>query len=182
MRRVFVMTGGVWLLLIVSLAFNVGFGSTLAVQKVRKSCGSRCDSPVMDRSLCQTRLLDLLDLSPEQADRVAAAQASLLAEMAALRDEVATERSRLGELLTADVADEAAIASQLDRVCAVQRRVQQRVVAHVLAQKECLTPEQRAKFNELTRQHICPCDSAGKGRPCEARHEQGGPCSGPKSP
>lgn len=171
MRRVIAMTGGVWLLLIVSLAFNVGFGSTLAVRKVRQMCGGPCRGPDMEPALCQKHLLNSLGLSPEQAEQVATAQDALMADIAALRAELAAERSKLGGLLTTELPDESAIQAQIDRMSAVQRRVQARIVTHLLEQRRQFTPEQRAEYDETIRQRVCPCNGAGGEMPCKMHRD-----------
>jgi hypothetical protein len=171
MRRVIAMTGGLWLLLIVSLAFNVGFGSTLAVRKVRQMCGGPCGGPDMEPALCQKHLLDSLGLSPDEAERVAIAQDVLMSDIAALRAELAAERSKLGGLLTTERPDESAIQAQLDQMSAVQRRVQARIVEHLLNQRRQLTPEQRAEYDELIRQRVCPCNGAGVDMPCKMHRD-----------
>ncbi len=174
MRRLFAITGGVWLLLIVSLAFNVGFGSTLAVHKVRQMCGGRCGGPAMGPALCQSHLFDSIDLSREQTQQFTRAQEALMTDVAAWRKACAAERAKLGELLTADKPDQDAIQAQLDRISELQRGVQARVVEHLLSQRKQLTPEQRTRYDELISQRICPCDGAEAGKPCEAHGERGG--------
>ncbi len=179
MRRVFSMTGGLWLLLIVSLAFNMGFGSTLAVQKARQLCGGRCGGAGMEPALCQSHLFDSIDLSPEQNQQFAAAQDALMADVATFREECAVERAKLGKLLTAHTPDPDTIHAQLDRISALQRRVQGRVVEHLLSQRRQLTPEQRIQYDELINQRICPCGGTGTGQPCEVHGAGRGGCSGP---
>lgn len=182
MRRVFAITSGIWLLLIVSLAFNVGFGSTLAVQKARQMCAGRCGGPGMGPALCQSHLFDSMDLSPEQKQQFTAAQEALMADIAVLRDELLSERAKLGELLTADTPDQDAIQAQLDRISALQRRVQGRVVEYLLNQREQLTPAQRTQYDELISQRICPCGGPGTGTPCETHGAGRGGCSGSANP
>ncbi|MBU0638370.1 MAG: Spy/CpxP family protein refolding chaperone [Planctomycetes bacterium] len=182
MRRILAITSGVWLLLIVSLAFNVGFGSTLAVQKVRQMCGGKCGGPGMGPALCQSHLFDSIDLSPEQNQRFTAAQEALMADVAALRNELMFERTKLGELLTADTPDQDAIQAQLDRISALQRHVQERVVTHLLSQRQQLTSEQKAEYDELVRQRICPCGGAGTETPCESHGGRRGSGDCPMEP
>jgi Spy/CpxP family protein refolding chaperone len=125
----------------------------------------------MGPALCQKHLLDSLGLSPEQAEHVAIAQDALMSDIAALRAELATERSKLGGLLTTELPDESAIQAQLDRMSAVQRRVQARIVTHLLEQRQQLTPEQRVDYDELIRQRVCPCDGAGADMPCKMHRD-----------
>ncbi len=182
MRRVFEITSGIWLLIIVSLAFNVGFGSTLAVQKVRQMCAGRCGGTGMGPALCQSHLFDSIDLSPEQKQQFTAAQEALMADMAVLRDELSAERAKLGELLTADTPDRDAIQAQLDRISALQRRVQERVVEHLLSQRKQLSPAQRTQYDELISKRICPCGGSGTGKPCAVHGDRRGGCTGPVEP
>jgi len=182
MRRILALSTGIWVLLAVSLAFNVGFGSTLAVRKVRQVCGDQCGSVGAGSALCQSRVWAYLELTPEQSARFESAQQALLKSIAELSAELATERAGLGELLTADRLDEAAIDGQLDRICGVQKRIQQRLVTHLLAQRQQLSNEQRARYDELIRERICLCGEAGVNNSCEMRDKQGNTCNGHAGP
>ena len=58
-------------------------------------------------------------------------------------------------------SDRDAIAAQLDKITAVQRQIQERVVTHLLEEKTLLTPDQQTKFNEIIRRRVCPLGGLG---------------------
>jgi Spy/CpxP family protein refolding chaperone len=157
------------LLLLVSLAFNVGFGSTLAVHKVRQMCGGQCGTGAGAVLCCEPALLESIELTPEQSETFAAAQDAMMNDLSSLCGELSTERARLGELLTAEHPDQSAINAEIERISAIQQRVQARVVKHLLHQRQQMTLEQRARYDDLIKRRICPCDGAAGGESCPSR-------------
>jgi len=165
-----------WSVLIVSLAFNAGFGTTFGVRSYRHHCR---DSPHgEDASLASFH--DELNLTPEQEGPMRAAKEKLFKQIDELDRAMTAERETLGRLLTASVTDEAAIASQLDKIASLQRQVQQRVVDHLLQEKEMLAPGQHKAFNEIIRRRVCPCGEHGPESVSGSRggHDASGPRRG----
>jgi len=156
-----------WSVLIVSLAFNAGFGTTFGVRSYRHHCrGSRHgeDAPLAS-------FHDALHLTPDQEGSVRAAKEKLFQQLDELDRAMTTERETLGRLLSASVTDEAAIDSQLDKIASLQRQVQRRVVDHLLEEKQMLSPGQLEAFNKIIRRRVCPC--GGRGPESAAGHYQG---------
>ena len=163
-----------WLVLIVSLAFNAGFGTTFGVRRYRHHC--RDSRHGEDASLASFH--DELNLTPEQDVPMRAAKEKLFEQLDQLDRAMTAERETLGRLLTASETDRAAIASQLDKIASLQRQVQQRVVDHLLEEKELLSPGQHKAFNEIIRRRVCPC--GGHGPESAAGHSGGeGVCGVP---
>lgn len=150
MRPIASRRNGFWLVLIVSLAFNAGFGTTFGVRAFRHHSGHGGNG---GRSSMQ-RLREKLNLTPEQEARMDAAKDVLLQQIDELRRELDAETEALAELVTTSVTDRAAIAQQLDSVASLRQQIQRGVVEHFLELKEFLRPDQREVFDEVIRRHI----------------------------
>jgi len=146
-----------WSVLVVSLAFNGGFGTTFGVRSYRHHW--RDSRHGEDASLASFH--DELNLTPEQEGPMRGAKEKLFEQLDELERAMTAERETLGRLLTASETDKAAIASQLDKIASLQRQVQQRVVDHLLEEKELLAPGQHKAFNEIIRRRVCPCGGHG---------------------
>jgi Spy/CpxP family protein refolding chaperone len=159
MRSLLTGRNWLWTLLVASLAFNVGFGATFGVRTYRHYC---CGGGVGGAE-CAVRqdVLAQLDLTPEQQQGMTAARDRMLNQVDELRQQLTAEREKLVDLLTAADSDRVAIAAQLDKITAVQRQIQERVVTHVLEEKTLLTPDQQTKFNEIIRRRVCPLGGPG---------------------
>jgi Spy/CpxP family protein refolding chaperone len=153
MRR-FMMNGkGKTLLLIISLAFNLGACLAVAVQ-VRGDRGA--DRRDDDRKRHRKHLSDKLNLSPEQEEVVAASRERLFEELRGMKGRLHEESDALAELLTADEIDSDAISEQVARVAAVRNEMQERLVEHLLTVREVLGPDQRESFREFTGKVLSP--------------------------
>ncbi len=159
MRSLLASRNWLWTLLVASLAFNVGFGTTFGVRTYRHFC---CGVGA-DGGECAVRqdVLAQLDLTAEQQQAMTAARDRMLQEVDGLRQRLTAEREKLVDLLTAVEPDRAAISTQLDKIAAIQREIQEGVVAHLLEEKSLLTPDQQAKFNEIIRRRVCPLGGHG---------------------
>jgi Spy/CpxP family protein refolding chaperone len=160
MRSLLSARNWLWTLLVASVAFNVGFGTTFGVRTYRHYCdvgagvgGAEC--PARQDPLTQ------LDLTPTQQQGMTATRDRMLKQVDELRQQLTAEREKLVDLLTAAKSDQDAIAAQLDKITAVQRQIQERVVTHLLDDKTLLTPDQQTKFNEIIRRRVCPLGGLG---------------------
>jgi Spy/CpxP family protein refolding chaperone len=146
-----------WSFLIISLAFNAGFGTTFGVRSYRHPGRGGGPGP---GAPCQG-FRDRLNLTAEQEARMNAARERLFLQVAEVRRRLAAERETLGSLLAASEPDRNAIGLQLDRITELQRQLQQHVIDHVFEEKEVLSPEQREAYNEVIRQRVCPWGGRG---------------------
>jgi Spy/CpxP family protein refolding chaperone len=151
-----------WTLLVASLAFNVGFGTTYGVRAYqRRCCGAGPTSG--ECALWQERLSEL-GLTAEQQQGMAAARSHMLAGIDECQRQLGAERERLVGLLTAAELNRDLVGGQLDRIAAVQRQIQACVVEHWLEERSLLSAEQRARFDDLIRERMCPLSGCGAER------------------
>jgi Spy/CpxP family protein refolding chaperone len=98
-----------------------------------------------------------LGASPEQWKQI---EPRLAAFQKAAREaclEVGRRRAELIDLLAASPADRQAVTAKQEEILAGQRRVQQLVIDHLLAEKELLTPQQQKQLFDLLRERGgCP--------------------------
>ena len=151
MRSIMTGRNGLWALVIASLAFNLGFGTTFGVRTYRHACTGKTGECKVGQAL-----LASLNLTPEQQEQFAVARQRLLEQVQELRRQLTPEHEKLVDLLAAPAPDHAAIASQLDAIANLQRRIQQQVAEHLLEERSLLSPEQETNFNQFIRTSLCP--------------------------
>lgn len=93
-------------------------------------------------------------LEPAQRARILALREKLLERRQGAAERLAALRGRLADALARDPADAAAVESTLAAIEAEQAGFQRTVVAHVLAVREVLRPEQRPAFEALVARHM----------------------------
>ena len=173
----------VWLLLIASLAFNAGVGVTFAVLSYREHAEPGRDEG--DRPGPRERgpgphlrgLVEQLDLTPDQAEQVQAAEETMLERVHELRRSLRQESEALAELMAAPQPDRQAIAARLGAIASAREQMQGHLVEHYLDVKELLDPDQSELFNETIRRVF---SRGGPGRGGPGRGGHGGP-RGPHS-
>jgi len=79
----------------------------------------------------------------------------------ALCQEISRKRGEMIDLIAADEPDRASIAAKQEEMRAGQRRMQQLVVEHLLAEKGVLTAEQETELFELLRRRSA-CRGPGR--------------------
>lgn len=145
------------LLIVLSVALNIAFISVWAVHAARAHWPSDAGG---DREIwCPLhRRLDVTDeqwqrLEPRITDFRAGSQA-ICADMNRLRTE-------LIDLIAGDEPDRQAIAAKQEAIRTGQRRMQELVVEHLLAEKDVLTPEQQTELFDLLRERTA-CRGQGR--------------------
>lgn len=157
MQRFVTHRNGFWLLLIASLAFNAGFGTTYGV----RALGHRFDGAAAVRHPGPHGLHQRLGLNPQQRVDIEASGERLFAQMDEIRREMRLEHEALVGIITAAQTDHAALARHLEKVGAMRNRIQQHVVEHFLEVKELLGPEQIESFHRMIRRHVYHHDDPG---------------------
>jgi len=146
MRRIIMNGKGKTLLLIVSLAFNLGACLAVAVQ----GRGQEQPRPPRDEGgWHRDGLCSKLNLSPEQAAVLSASRDQLFGELRALEDRHHEEGLVLADLLTAPQLDMDAVSRQVEKVAAVRNEIQWRMVQHLLSIRDMLQPNQLESFKEF---------------------------------
>jgi len=95
--------------------------------------------------------LDLITLSEEQKRHVEDIRRDFLPKVAGIRQSLRDNRLRLNELLFAETPDEKAIAEKSNEISALQSKLEQEVIDHILQEKELLSPEQKKEFYQVIR-------------------------------
>ncbi len=162
MARLITLGRGLGLLLVVSLAFNLGFSATYGVRAYQGHCLCKKRAG----KTCLKHVHQELKLSDEQVLQMEADMGSLFRRVGELKHELRTETEVLADLMMDLEPDRSAIALQLDKIAELQRRVQQAVVDHLLEGKAILSPEQQELFGRHIRRWI-------------HAHAGGGPGGGP---
>ena len=95
--------------------------------------------------------LDLITLTEEQKRQVEDIRRDFLPKVAGIRQSLRDNRLRLNELLFAETPDEKAIAEKSNEISALQSKLEQEVIDHILQEKELLSPEQKKEFYQVIR-------------------------------
>jgi Spy/CpxP family protein refolding chaperone len=138
MRRI-----ALWTLLALSLSANVAVAAI--------ALGREAAPRAMPR---EPLLFSKVSLDPDQRARVLVLREKLLADGREQAGRLAALRGTLADQLAQDGADPHAIEGTLAAIEAAQAGFQRRVVAHVLAVREVLRPEQRPAFLALVERHM----------------------------
>lgn len=136
------------LLVLLSVTLNVAFVAGWGWRAIRpapeSSAGSPCASAL---SLHQH-----LDLTPEQRRELEPRLEQFRKETAATFTQLNRERNELLELLAAPEPNRELIRAKQQEIQADQRQCQERLIAHILAEKQALSPDQQRKYFDLLRQ------------------------------
>ncbi|MCP4249921.1 MAG: periplasmic heavy metal sensor [bacterium] len=154
-----------WLVLIASLAFNGGVGTTHGLRAYRQHCErQRHDDrgPEGWRGSCG-RLTERLGLTPEQAEQFESAWQTFKTEARTVRSELREADDALADLIAAPEPDAEAIEAALVRIAELREQMQRDVVDHFLALKQLLDAEQQESFNKMIRHRLRSYDGHGRG-------------------
>jgi len=95
--------------------------------------------------------LDLITLTEEQKRQVEDIRRDFLPKVAGIRQSLRDNRLRLNELLFAETPDKKAIAEKSNEISALQAKLEQEVIDHILQEKELLSQEQKKEFYQVIR-------------------------------
>jgi Spy/CpxP family protein refolding chaperone len=139
------------LLLIASLAFNVGVGATFGALAYRKHStpSMRGDRKEHRGGPGRLGVLKRLNLTPDQEMQITEARGKMIELVRELRHELKQENRVLTELMVAPEPDREAITVQLSRVTSLREKMDRHVVEHFLNTKQLLAPDQHEAFNEM---------------------------------
>lgn len=96
-----------------------------------------------------------VNLSTEQKKKLEPLEASLNRDVAALQVRLASERMALCSLMRQEPADKSELDKYINSVSALEAEQQRRVVQHLLAVRDILTPQQKDQFFTAIMQDIC---------------------------
>ena len=160
-----------WLLLIASLAFNAGMGTTFGIRAFRHY-GEREEAVHGCRNHA---FLERLKLPPDQHAHIEAQSYMLHAKTRELHQALKEESAVLADLLVAVKPDREVIAVQLEKLAELHRLKQQQVVEHFLRLSELLENDQREVFEKTIRAVFARCGAEHSGhRKHHGAHPPGG--------
>lgn len=136
------------LLIALSVTLNLAFVGFWAVHAV----GSHWRvGHAGDRSGVWCPLHRRLNLTDEQWQRIEPRMTEFRRASQALCQEISRMRGEMIDLIAADEPDRAAIAAKQEEILAGQKRMQDLVLDHLLAEKDVMTPEQQRELFDLLR-------------------------------
>jgi len=151
-----------WWLLIISLAFNLGFGSTYSIINYTTAKQNPSNTKnIGPGTMSMVFAHEGLNLSQEQETQMQQINENLLTNINERRTQMRNARKTLAELLSKSELDNEAITQQLDVINTIQRDAQQLVIDHLLQEKEILRPDQIDAFNKIIQNRVCPGDGSG---------------------
>jgi Spy/CpxP family protein refolding chaperone len=95
--------------------------------------------------------LDLIALTKEQKQQVEEIRKDFLPKVKEIRQALLRNRLQLNDLLFAEVPDLKSIAEKSNEISALQAKLEQEVIDHILQEKMLLSPEQKKEFYRVIR-------------------------------
>jgi len=155
-------------LIVASLALNVGFVVIWVAHAVPWPASPDKTGQAETQQTVSHRLHRELGVTEEQWARIEPRLREFQAAVGELCEQTDAMRAEVIDLIAAKEPDREAIRAKQDEILATKRRIQGLVAEHLLAEKQILTPDQRAKLFERLRSRAgCagpPMSGQGKGR------------------
>jgi len=144
------------LLIILSVALNLAFVGVWAAHSIRGRWFGRgpCRTGT-GHSEINCPLHRRLGATPEQWKRIEPRVAEFRKSSQEICAEGMRKRGEMIDLVAAPEPDREAIAAKQEDILDGQRRMQQLVIEHLLAEKEVLTPAQQKELFDLLRRRSC---------------------------
>jgi len=165
-----------FLLIVLSVALNVGFASIWAAQTVAghwagwAGCGHKGGDGAISCPLYRS-----LAVTDEQRQRLEPRLAQFQQATRSVCQETQRKRAELIDLVAAAQTDRTAIRAKQEEILAGQRRMQELVLEQLLAEKEVLTAEQQKELFDMIRRHSgCMGAALMRGDSVEPNHTSAG--------
>ncbi len=135
------------LLIVLSVAMNIAFVGTWAVQvgRAHGATDGTYDGPVW------SPLHRMLNVTDEQWQQIEPRIVDYHGKFKVVCVDISGLRTELLDLIAADALDMEAIADKQEQILSGKRRMQQLCAEHLLAEKEMLTIEQQKELFEMLR-------------------------------
>ena len=157
------------LALVLALALTSGYLATrLHTEQRRNALPSPPSHP----------LVQLVGMTPEQTQQLAALEKQFVARRDPLRDKILARRADIYDLLQAEHPNQAQIEADIQAISSLQQQVQREVVAHLLRVKSILNETQRRQFFDALAVTMCPAalgsgNGPGPDQPAREKPEAG---------
>ena len=140
------------LLILLSVALNIAVLAVWTTRQVQADAVRRAGSPAScERSCRDCPLHRQLGTTDHQWQRIAPLQAAFLDSTQCHCARVSALRTDLIDLLAAETVDENAVRAKHREILAVQERMQELSLEHILAEKRVLEPSQVKRLFDLMR-------------------------------
>ena len=154
MKKIFVM------MFVVSLALNAAFVATWAVNRFTGIAQAEMGKEAEAEPKIWCPLHRELGVSKEQWEKIEPEMIAFHKETQKVCEEANSLRNGMIELLASSEVDREAMQAQQEKIMQVQRKMQDLVLEHILAEKELLSETQQQKFFEMLRQRA-RCHGSG---------------------
>lgn len=95
-------------------------------------------------------------LEPAQVEEITQSRAALMSSLAPLRESMKAVKHRLVQLMVAETPDMEALRAATQEIAQSQKEMQDRTVDHLLLIRKGLKAHQRAGFDRLLQERMCP--------------------------
>lgn len=142
---------------VASAALNVAF---VAIWLVHAAVPGGLTPKPAEREGVWCPLHRQLDVTDEQWTVIEPRLIAFQESVGRLREQVDVMRAEVIDLLAAETPDLDAIHARQEDILAVRRAIQAKMVEHLMAERETLTPAQQVRFFEILRERSA-CGAAG---------------------
>jgi Spy/CpxP family protein refolding chaperone len=144
---------------LVSVTLNAAFVATWIVHAVPLQGRTEHAEPKVPQPAIWCPLHRELQVTPEQWQQIEPRLREFQSEVGVLCQQTDTMRSEVIDLLAAPEPDLPAIRAKQDEILATKQNIQQRVVDHLLSEKQILTSAQQQRLFALLRERTaCAAD------------------------
>jgi len=152
------------LLVLLSVALNVAFVGGWVARAIQAKHEKKVVQSIEGTHAGMPLFYEQVGVTAQQWQQIHPQLDAFRASALAVFERINGRRQELLALLAAPQADRVAIAEKQKEIRAAQTEMQNLVIAHVLAEKESLTPAQRQKyFDLLTQRSGTLCDNMMEG-------------------
>ena len=138
-------------LIVASVALNAAFVTVWIVHAVACYAHPRESNETTGQQGIWCPLHRELAVTGQQWTQIEPRLREFQAAVGQLTQQVKSLRSEVIDLIAADEPDSEAIRGKQDEILATKRKIQGLVVAHLMAEKEILTPDQQTQLFEMLR-------------------------------
>lgn len=154
-------------LIVASVALNVAFVTVWIVHAVTRHAHPQESNETTGQQGIWCPLHRELAVTGQQWTQIEPRLREFQAAVGEFTQQVKSFRSEVIGLIAADEPDSEAIRGKQDEILATKRKIQELVVAHFMAEKEILTPDQWTQLVGMLRQRTnCKIGSPMSGQSC----------------
>ena len=141
-----------WILLLVSIAFNSAFLGALGYRLWNR----KNQPPIKKIVICSPEEMPVIleELKPDQLKEIIHHRIQFEPKVQGLQRELQTARNDLVEMVVDSSPDTNRIYQQVEKVGQYQTRIEKEVVRQLIKEKSLLDPKQKAHFHQMVIKHL----------------------------